>query len=126
MIRLPSRGPNSSRGFELGADKVGVERAARTSRRRALGHREADEADARVALAVGLAAGHGAGQPFLAVEAVARGEDHVAIWSRQAGPERPFESPRSPTRPTARCQAAARPAGLRFLTSRSVAAVRSA
>ena len=44
----------------------------------ALGRGEADETHARVALAVGLAAGDGAGEALLAVETEACRQDHVA------------------------------------------------
>src|SRR6202451_772033 len=42
------------------------------------GPRKADEADARVAVMVGLAAAHRAGQPLLAVKAIPRRQNDVA------------------------------------------------
>ena len=76
-------------GVQLAAVRRRVERPAALAHVGALGHREADEADARVAVVVGLAAGDGAGQALLAVEAVARGQDHVARpVARQGRPQR--------------------------------------
>ena len=77
-----------------------VERLAAHGHVGALGHRKGDEADARIAVPVGLAAGDGAGQALLAVEAEARGQDDVAAAvAGQGGPQRllnPFGTGRGP------------------------------
>ncbi len=66
------------RALEFAPIRRGVERLAAQTDVGALGHGETDEAHARIALAVRFAAGDRAGESFLAVEAEARGEDHVA------------------------------------------------
>ncbi len=53
-----------------------------------LGHWEADEADARVAVVIRLSAGDRAGKALFSVEAVPRGKNHVAFFvAVQAGPK---------------------------------------
>ncbi len=54
-----------------------VERLLAVGERVALLAREADEANARIAFGVALAAGDGAGEALLAVEAEAGGQDHL-------------------------------------------------
>ena len=77
-----------------------------------------------------LAAGDGAGQALLAVEAEPRGQDHRRACDRgPARPRAPSESPRSRTRPTSPVPAACRPALLaaasssRWLASTSIGVI---
>ena len=75
-------------GVQLPAIGGRVERPAAQADVGALGHREADEAHARVAVLVLLRAGHGAGQALLAVEAEARGDDDVPLLvASECGPQ---------------------------------------
>src|SRR5262249_41608306 len=86
--------------FQLAAVGSQVDRRIALADVAALLAREADEADARVAVMVGLAAGHGPGESLLAVKAVARGDDHLARGiPGEGGPERLLNRLRARRRP---------------------------
>src|SRR5207244_11424216 len=55
-----------------------IEGAAAKRHVTAFVHGEGDEADARIAIGIGLATGDGVGEPLLTVKAVPRGQDDVA------------------------------------------------
>ena len=63
-------------GVQLGFVGGRVEDVASLAQIPALGHREGDELHTRVALGVGLRAGHRVRQPLLAVETVPRSQNH--------------------------------------------------
>ena len=63
--------------FEFGLVGTQIKRLPPALGVDALFARKGNEADPRIAFVIGLAAGHGAGQPLLAVKAMPRGEDDV-------------------------------------------------
>ncbi len=75
--------------FKLLLILLQIERLLTALQRHTFFAREVDEADARVAIAIFLAAGDGAGQTLLAVKAEPRGENHLLTGATlQRAPER--------------------------------------
>src|SRR5436190_1724801 len=81
---------------QLFAVRSRVERSVTHRDVEAFAHREADEAHAWIALAIGFRAGHGAGKTLLTVKTETRSEDHVtAAIAAHRAPQRLLDRFRS-------------------------------
>ena len=94
QIRLRNKDPQlptilSPQALQLFAVRRRIKRLFTQADIRALRHRKANEAHARVAIVVGLASRDGASQSFFAMKTITSGNDHLSIpVPSQGGPER--------------------------------------